>query len=314
MDFVFNTDDLEPKYRYAAWREAICNHYVHVDVEATRPETYKGFIREALFGEVALTDILLSEQRIKRSTRHISQLDKDCYYVQLLHYGSLNVLQRGDEFLSNPARGALFCATEQYELQCAGEVRAFYLEIPRDDFAQRFPKDSVPISQTINSTQGLGRITTEFCAMLATEGSKLAEDVRADLGHQLMDVLALTLLSGGENMPESEGSIQGVRLRSVQSWIEAHLSDPDLSLDRIAHANNMSLRYLHLLFKHCDMSASEWMWNRRLQLCYDQIAKGDGRSITSIAFNHGFNSSAHFSTVFRRKYGHSPREIARSRP
>jgi AraC-like DNA-binding protein len=59
-------------------------------------------------------------------------------------------------------------------------------------------------------------------------------------------------------------------------------------------------------------SASEWIWNRRLQLCYDRIAKGDARSITAIAFDHGFNSSAHFSTMFRRKYGVSPREIARS--
>jgi AraC-like DNA-binding protein len=61
------------------------------------------------------------------------------------------------------------------------------------------------------------------------------------------------------------------------------------------------------------MSASEWIWNRRLQCCYDQILKRDGRSITSVAFEHGFNSSAHFSTLFRRKYGLSPREVARAR-
>ena len=36
----------------------------------------------------------------------------------------------------------------------------------------------------------------------------------------------------------------------------------------------------------------------------------DGRSITSIAFDHGFNSSAHFSTLFRRKYGVSPRDVS----
>ncbi len=59
------------------------------------------------------------------------------------------------------------------------------------------------------------------------------------------------------------------------------------------------------------MSAAEWIWNRRLQACYDEIAKSDGRSITSIAFDHGFSSSAHFSTMFRRRYGLTPREVAR---
>ena len=309
MDLVFSTDDIAPDKRYAAWREAICDVYVHVDVKATHPEDYKGFIREARFGDVVLTDILLSEQRIRRSNQHISQLDKDCYYLQLIHHGHLNVLQRGVTHRSNPARGAIFSATEQYELQCIGEVRSFYLEIPRDEFAQRFPRELVPVSAIINSTRGLGRITTEFCAMLATEGSTLAEDARAHLGNQLMDMVAFTLLSADGDIPAADSSVQKARLRSVQQWIEAHLGDPSLSLERIAGANGMSLRYLHLLFGGCEMSASEWIRNRRLQLSYDDIAKRDGRSITSIAFEHGFNSSAHFSTTFRRKYGVSPRSV-----
>jgi len=311
MDLVFSTDDVVPARRYAAWREAICDVYVHVDVKATHPEDYKGFIREARFGEVVLTDILLSEQRIRRSNRHIAQLDKDCYYLQLIHHGHLNVIQRGATHFSNAARGAIFSATEQYELQCLGEVRSFYLEIPRDEFARRFPRERVPVSATINSTRGLGRIATEFCSALATEGATLAEDARAHLGDQLMDMIAFTLLSSEGDVPEAEGSLQRARLRSVQQWIEAHLADPGLCLERIAGANGMSLRYLHVLFEHCEMSASEWIWNRRLQRCYDQLLKRDGRSITSVAFDHGFNSSAHFSTLFRRKYGVSPSSVAR---
>jgi AraC-like DNA-binding protein len=126
-----------------------------------------------------------------------------------------------------------------------------------------------------------------------------------------MDMIAYTLLSAEGDIPEADGSIQQARLRSVRQWIEAHLDESGLTLERIAGANGMSLRYLHLLFEQCEMSASEWIWNRRLQRCYDQIQKRDGRSITSIAFEHGFNSSAHFSTLFRRKYGVSPRGVAR---
>jgi len=89
--------------------------------------------------------------------------------------------------------------------------------------------------------------------------------------------------------------------------------DPSLSLEKVAGANGISLRYLHLLFSGCEMSASEWIWNRRLQLAYDRLASLDGRSITSIAFEHGFNSPNHFSTMFKRKYGMSPRDVARNR-
>lgn len=314
MDLVFSTDHYAPSARYAAWRDAICDVYVHVDVKATDPERYRGFIREAKFGEVVLTDILLSEQRIRRNRRHISQLDKECYYLQLIHKGRISVLQRGETHKSNAARGAVFSATEQYELYGHGEVRSFYLEIPRNEFAQRFPRERIPVSASLNTAGGLGRIATEFCASLATDGSKLEDSVRAGLGNQLMDLLAFSLLTTEGDMPAAEGSVRRARLRSVQNWIEAHLGDPNLSLDRVAAANSMSLRYLHLIFEAEEMSASEWIWNRRLQLAYDCLAQGDGRTITSIAYDHGFNSSAHFSTLFRRKYGVSPRDVARSRP
>ena len=314
MDLVFTTDGLPPEKRYDAWRSAICDFYVQVDVKATRPEEYRGFIREAHFGDVVLTDILLSEQRIRRTRQHISRLDKDCYYLQLIHRGKLNVIQQGATHRSNTARGAVFCATEQYELECLGEVRSFYLEIPRAAFAQRFPRERIPVTAVLNTTQGLGRIATDFCASLATEGAKLQDQSRAQLGSQLMDLLAFSLLSGEDDQAIGEGSVQQARLRSVQQWIEAHLGDPELSLEKVAGANGISLRYLHLLFRHGEMSASEWIWHRRLQRCYDEIARGGGRSITSIAFANGFNSSAHFSTLFRRKFGQAPRDIARTRP
>jgi AraC-like DNA-binding protein len=311
MDLVFDTETLPQAQRYAAWRDAICDVYVHVDVKATRPENYRGFIREAKFGEVALTDILLSEQRIRRNRQHISKLDKECYYLQLIHKGNISVVQRGETHRSNAARGAIFSAAEQYELYGHGEVRSFYLELPRDEFAQRFPRERIPVSASLNTAQGLGRIATEFCASLAAEGTKLDEGMRAGLGSQLMDMLAFTLLASEGDMPAAEGAVKKARLLSVQQWIEAHIADPRLTLERIAGANGMSLRYLHVLFEACDMSVSEWIWNRRVQLAYDGLAKGDGRSITSIAYDCGFSSSAHFSTMFRRKYGVSPRDVVR---
>ena len=94
MDLIFSTEDYEQSAGYAAWRDAICDVYVHVDVKATDPERYRGLIREAKFGEIAMTDILLSEQRIRRNKQHISRLDKDCYYLQLIHRGNLSVVQQ----------------------------------------------------------------------------------------------------------------------------------------------------------------------------------------------------------------------------
>ena len=312
MDLVFSTDQYARAKRYSAWRDAICDVYVHVDVKATDPDRYRGFIRETRFGEVVMTDILLSEQSIRRNGQHISQLDKECFYVQLVRKGNMTVTQRGQAHRSNAARGAIFSATEQYELHGQGEVRSLYLELPRDAFAQRFERDRIPVSATIDTTRGVGRIATEFCVSLASEGTELGAGLRSGLGNQLMDMLAFTLQAQAGELPAAEGWARKARLQLVQQWIDQHIVDPELSLDDVAAANGMSLRYLHVLFEACDMSVSEWIWNRRLQLAYDRLARGGGPTITAIALDHGFNSPTHFTTRFRRKYGISPRDVARS--
>ena len=302
MDLVFSTDDYAQAQRYAAWRDAICDVYVHVDVKAVDPDRYRGFIREAKFGDVVLTDILLSEQRIRRNNQHISQLDKDCYYIQLVHKGNISVLQRGETHRSNAARGAIFSATEQYELHGHGEVRSFYLELPRDEFAQRFPRERIPVSASLNTTQGLGRIATEFCASLATEGSKLDDGVarrprRPADGHAGLHAADVGRRhAGGRRLGEEGPPAVGPAVDRG-----AHRGPRPLAREGRRRATACRCATCIVLFEACEMSVSEWIWNRRLQLAYDGLARGDGRSITSIAFDHGFNSSAHFSTMFRRR-------------
>ena len=261
MDLIFSTDSLPRQKRYAAWRDAICDVYVHVDVHAEDRSNYDGFIREVQFGSVALTDVLLSHQQITRHPSHLSKLDKDCYYVQLIQTGNINVLQDGTTLPTNAGLGALFCASEPYVLQCLGKVRSYYLELPRKEFAARFAKDRIPISTTMSTGRGLGRIATEFCATLASEGSTLDVSTRARLGDELMDVLALAFDSGQQDEPRADQVVQRARLRSVKAWLEHHLGNPELTLEAIAKANDISLRYLHSLFRIEGTSVSHWIWN-----------------------------------------------------
>ncbi len=314
MDLVFATDALDQAKRYAAWRDAICDVYVHVDVQAEDPANYEGFIREAQFGGVALTDILISEQRIRRRPSHLAKLDKDCYYVQFIQSGRVNVLQAGADLATNAGIGALFCASEPYELQCLGKVHSYYLELPRQAFASRFPQDHIPVSTTMSTGRGLGRVAAEFCSTLASQASSLDAEARGKLGDELMDVLALAFDSAQSDEPLSDQAVQKARLRSVKAWIEQHLCKPGLSLEAIAKGNAISLRYLHALFRFEGTSVSTWIWNRRLERSFDMLLKSDhdARSLTEIAYSVGFNSSSHFSTMFRRKFGVRPSDVKRN--
>lgn len=311
MELVFSTKAIEPTKRFSAWQEAICDVYVNVDVNAENRSDYDGFIREAQFGPITMTDVLLSEQHISRRPRHIARLDKDCFYIAIMQQGKVNVLQRGETLATKIGVGAIFSASESYDLECIGKVRSLYLEVPREEFVSRISKDRIPVVATMGTGQGLGRIAAEFCSMLAAEAASLEAPARERLGHELMDVLALALELGDREDPGANHAVRTAQLRSVKVWIEEHLADRDLSPEAIAKANGLSLRRLHYLFSFTDMSASEWIWDRRLQRCSDVLMRPELRSlsVTEVAYQLGFNSSSHFSTAFRKKFGIPPSEL-----
>lgn len=312
MQLVFTTKDLPPAKRYDAWREALCDHYVHVDSVRDTDADYDGFIREAGFGTVTVTDCFLSPQTIFRRKSHLAHIDKDCYYLALMQKGSQRVEQHGRTIVHGPADGVMFSAAEPYVLGAHGAYRAIYLEFPRSALSRRGGELENILSTSINLSFGLGRIIGDLCGSMVLEADTLQHDTRARLGEQVLDMLALALGSGeDQDAPLAESSVQAARLRLVRKYIETHLGSPLLNPERIARANQISVRSLHYLFKSTGQSVSDYIWERRLQRCREELelAVSGRRSVTEIALACGFNSLSHFSGMFRRRFGVAPSEM-----
>jgi AraC-like DNA-binding protein len=309
MQVMFDSTTLPAAKRRQAWRDAICEIYLQVDCAAEQRTDYDGFVREARFGAVTLTDALLSPQSIRRQSLHISRFDKDYYYAGIERVGSVNILQAGSSFILRPGVGGLYYANQPYELRCDVKSRQFWIELPRQAFDTRFDSGRRPLLAHLDLRSGLGYIAMEFCAALAAQGAGLDEQTRAKLGEQFMDLLALAMSGEPDRQPADARSVQHARLRSVRAYMEAHLSDPRLSLGAIARKNGISLRYLHQLFRLTDMSASEWLRLRRLQRCHDILSSpGQAtRPITEIAYSMGFGSSS--SNLFRAQFGRRPSDV-----
>jgi AraC-like DNA-binding protein len=127
----------------------------------------------------------------------------------------------------------------------------------------------------------------------------------------------LELLSVATKSPaDSEHEVESARYKAlefrrtqVKSYINRHFGDPDLSVGTIAEVIHISPRYVQLAFASERMTPSEYIRQVRLEACARILAAGESqRSITEIAFNCGFNSSAYFSTQFRKHFGMSPRQ------
>ena len=314
MQTIFDSRTLPAAKRRQAWQDAICEIYLRVDCAAKPQSSYDGFVREIRFGEVTLTDTLSSPQSVLRQSRHIARLEKDCYFMGLAQSGSINIRQAKSSMTMHAGVGALFNANEPYELRCDTKLRSFWVELPRQAFASRFDSERPPLTAHFNLSRGLGRIAVEFCSALALEGANLDPQSRATLGEKFMDILALAISAEPDRRPSTEACMLSGRLLLVKNYIDEHLSDPNLSLGDIAKSNGISLRTLHQLFHPMGMSASEWLRTRRLQRCYDLLTspQHEAKTITEIAYSMGFNSSSHFSNLFREQFGLRPSDARKT--
>ena len=311
MQTIFDSRTLPANKRYRAWQDAICEIYFQVECTPEERDDYDGLVREARFGPLILTDTVSAPQVVLRQNRHIARLDKDCYIFGLPQFGRGGLVQRDNSFTMHTGAAGLFYASEPYDLRGKAPVRAYWMEIPQHMLASRFNSGRAPVNTLLNVERGLGRIAAEFCNILATESAMLDDDARASLGDEFLDILTAAVEAGDDREPTGEPTVRKARLRSVKAYIDAHLREPDLTLESIARNNGISLRYLHELFTTADITVSDWIWLRRLQRCYALLSHPEhaARSITEIAFSMGFNSSSHFSNRFRAEFGLRPSDI-----
>ncbi|GBQ18688.1 AraC family transcriptional regulator [Gluconacetobacter sacchari DSM 12717] len=91
--------------------------------------------------------------------------------------------------------------------------------------------------------------------------------------------------------------------------IEAELTNPDLTMTAIARKHGISPRGLQKLFAATGQNFSQYLRQRRLARCHDDLASplSAHLSISEICFRWGFNDAAHFSRSFRAAYGRTPR-------
>ena len=154
---------------------------------------------------------------------------------------------------------------------------------------------------------------------LAVEGSDedagnadplLLEHLGQGLACRVVKLLGPRLASG--RVSAGPRSLESQRLRRVIDYIEGHLGEATLSVEKLAEVAHLSPYHFSRAFKTATGQAPHrFVLERRVERARLHLAEGR-ESLAGIAYATGFSSQAHFSSIFRRLAGVTPKQYRQS--
>jgi AraC-like DNA-binding protein len=100
--------------------------------------------------------------------------------------------------------------------------------------------------------------------------------------------------------------LDAFRLERVQAYIETHLTDPELTVERVAGATAFSRTALYRVFEPVGGIANYIQRRRLARMRASLFRHTERRTIAALAYEHGFVSESHCSRVFRKAFGLPP--------
>lgn len=146
------------------------------------------------------------------------------------------------------------------------------------------------------------RKASEFRGRLTFEEGTALQDTL------LHAISALAVTQHGANIAtdctEHDTQLQRLKALALQS-----LDQVDLNPALLAAQAGVSTRTLHRLFTSSGTTFAQWLRQRRLERCWDELTqrRGRRRNIAGIALASGFGDLSTFNRAFRTHFGMTPR-------
>jgi AraC-like DNA-binding protein len=310
---AMSTEAVPAEDRLDYWRDATNSLFPPTRV---RRPTYAGFYGRLAWlniGDVMLADIVSTSLEVTRSEREINGGDDRWFEVNIQVDGEGTFSQEGREVVTGPRSLVLYDSRKPYAMRFEGPYRQMSLKVLRGALCERVPNAGAMVARGILADTVPGRFLYDLAFGLCGAPEAISAPVAVRLEEHLLDLLATALLGTAETVsPHSVG--RHLQLDRVKAYIGAHLGEADLSPLRVATAQRISLRYLYELFEGEDVAVSRWIQQQRLGRVRRDLADPLQRAlpINTIAFRAGFKDISHFSRVFHRQFGVSPRDFRRS--
>ncbi len=310
MSPVLDTAFMRPQDREEVLRHALWESMVAVDIEHHRPaEDISARMGLGAVGPLITCSARATAATLRRTERLAQQDEEPAVFLGLQMTGTSLVVQNGRQCLLRPGDFAVYESTAPYTLLFDEGVDGHFFRFPRAALAlpERLLRDisAVPLGPD----NPIARLAFTYFSQLAVSDD-MHQRVHADtVVEPSIELLRAVLASQHGNSSLARAPLEATLSLRITQYLRAHLTDPDLSAARIAAAHGVSVRHLYAVLSRSGISLGDWIRTRRLAECRRELAGPNGRlrTIAAIGRRWGFVDATHFSKVFKKAYGISPR-------
>lgn len=264
---------------------------------------YRSFVRHDMIVESYHSD---AGQMVSKGALHRISINRTPHdqYAYRLGDGAFRRVERPAFTLGfQPAGMALEVDGDAADYISIFQPPALYQSVGGDRFSPDYRSDELSAITDPTTLQ----VAQAMALAVEADGSDplLLEHLGISLACCVVSLLGAKPAAAGSALTSDS-------LRRVIDYIESMLGKSDLSIEELAGVAHMSPFHFSREFKKTTGHAPHsFVVTRRVERAKLQLADRR-RPMADIAYNTGFSSQAHFSSVFRRLTGITPREYRRS--
>lgn len=306
---AFSTDGLPANTRTDGWTRAVCRSYFPLDLEYRAADSFRGTLQIWGLGAVQASRLRSEATMYRRRRQHLTQAGEEEFLLTIPRSSPVRFLQMGREVVCPPGGFILERGNEPYEFSYGATNDLIVAKFSHGELADRLGDPGRFCAIEFDASRGIAAVMVDLLRSSGAYSDGLSQAAKGQIGHQLVDLLALAMEQDPRSPTVAETSVRLAHLRRITETVERLKRDPDLSPARVAATCGISTRYLHDLCRNDGLSFGERLREARLTEARSAfLRRSETRSITEIAFACGFGDASSFSRAYRARYGETPRD------
>jgi AraC family transcriptional activator of tynA and feaB len=310
---TFSTAELPPHRRIEYWNDLTGDAFTPLVTDPVDRRAFAGRLTRTQIGAIRLAEARSEPAIVRHSRQHVART-RDASFMLCLQLDGVSVnRQQGREAVLRYGDFHLLDSSRPYEVSFQQFNRMLVLSVPHPELARRMPNPESVVGIAMSGRSGVsGLLSSLLCNFWQQRRTGDETFLSPRFSEAILDLVASAYACITAAAPEGS-SIAIARREQIRSYIETHLHDPALTPGSVAAAVHLSPRRLHQLFEADGETVGAYILRRRLEECARAMSDAAQRSrtVTEIAFLHGFNNASHFGRVFRERYQTTPSDYRR---